>query len=446
MNQKLMHADEIEFISPYQVDGAGRVFSWNGDIYRGIVKERAAEYADLLRGSGMGSLVNAGLVPTEITSLTLPPYELVLHHHTVPFVSYCPEWNVEMLRDAALTTINVGQALSKLGYIMADAHPWNILFDGCKPLFVDVGSLVPLERQNLWPYMAFRSYFLFPLYLAANGYGAVTRSMQLQVFPVFTLGDVTRLLLGKMPLKALLQLRRIDRWLLQHSQSPTEEFFDRLREIVNLAPRSSAGTEWSSYQSIGEREGGSSRNDWPSKLRSVDQVLAERRPETVLDIGCNKGWFSRLAISYGAKVVGFDVDEPSLTALYLNGKQSGLPLMPLMIDVCQATPTHGRGGVYRSSQDRIQVDGVLSLATIHHLVFKQGMRFEAICKLHASYAKKWLLMEFVPAEDKHVESLMTRAYDWYRLEELCRVLRGYFKSVEVLESSPVPRKYLLCTK
>jgi SAM-dependent methyltransferase len=352
-----------------------------------------------------------------------------------------------MFRDAALTTISVGKALSKCGYIMADAHPWNILFDGCKPLFVDFGSILPLERRSIWPYMAFRAYFLFPLYLMTHGFKSVVRSMQLQVFPVFNLGDFTRLMLGRMPLKLLWKLRREDRWLLNHSDGPTGEFFDRLSELVRLAPSSSSGTtEWSAYQSIGEREGEGPRDKWPSKLRSVDQLLSEKRPETVLDIGCNKGWFSRLAANYGAKVVGMDVDEPSLVAVYRKGQREGLPVTPLLGDICQPTPAHGVGGVYRSAQERLHVDGVLSLATVHHLVFKQGMSFEAIARIHAAFAGKWLLIEFMPADDEHVRSMMTPRHGWYTLDRFRSALESQFRHVTILESSPKPRQYLLCTR
>jgi SAM-dependent methyltransferase len=371
---------------------------------------------------------------------------MVLKHQKVKFPTYCVEWTFEMLRDAALTTLNVGKELSARDFAMKDAHPWNILFDRCRPVFVDVGSILPKCDYPSWPYSSFRQYFLFPLLLMSAGYSDVVRAMQLRVFPAFNLGDVSRLLLGKTPFLTILKQRKADRWFWDHARSPDADYFEKLKDFVLEIPTSVPTTEWSDYQSIGERVGSEANTGWPPKLKSVDDVLEQTKPRTVLEVGCSKGWFAKLAARKGAEVIATDIDERSLTQLYTDVRRDGGAITPLLLDICQPTPAHGCGGVYKSAQDRLSADGVLSLATVHHLVFKYGMRFDAISRIHAAFAKSWLLLEFIPAEDVHVKPLMSARYDWYCRDELCRELKVYFRSIEILESSPSPRTYLMCTK
>ncbi len=49
---------------------------------------------------------------------------------------------------------------------LQDAHPWNILFDGHSPVFIDLGSITPVRQDIIWAaYQQFCNFFLFPLYL-----------------------------------------------------------------------------------------------------------------------------------------------------------------------------------------------------------------------------------------------------------------------------------------
>jgi SAM-dependent methyltransferase len=439
-------SSEVRFESPYQIDDVGRVFRWRDHIYRGIGESAQSDYRRLLASPDLGAMFEAGLVETEIVPQILPPYSMVVKHRTIPFPSYCEEWNVEMLRDAALTTIDLSERLLKSGYTIKDAHPWNILFDGSRPCFVDLGSVVSRERQPAWPYSAFRLYFLFPVLMIAAGFADLIRALQARVFPTLNLGDVTRLLLGRIPSRTLWRIRRVDRWLLGHATTPDAAYFQRLRDLMGEIPYRLPTTEWTEYESIGEREGLEEKAGWPPKLKSVDEVLRRLRPQTVLEVGCNKGWFSKLAAGHGASVIATDIDEPSLVTLYRECRARQLPITPLLMDICQPAPVHGLGGIYRAAHDRLKADGVLSLATIHHLVLKQGMTFEAVSRLHAEFAKRWLLIEFIPAEDRHVQGLIGPRTAWYCREGLCRALRPYFKDIQILASSPAPREYLLCTK
>ena len=56
------------------------------------------------------------------------------------------------------------------------------------------------------------------------------------------------------------------------------------------------------------------RGHWigDAEFRLLHRLLASRRPETLLDVGCGTGWFSRRFADAGFAVTGVDVDEESL--------------------------------------------------------------------------------------------------------------------------------------
>ena len=58
-----------------------------------------------------------------------------------------------MLKEAALLTLDLCIRLAEKELTLQDAHPWNILFDGHHPVFIDLGSITPVRPDIIWaPY------------------------------------------------------------------------------------------------------------------------------------------------------------------------------------------------------------------------------------------------------------------------------------------------------
>ena len=53
-----------------------------------------------------------------------------------------------MLKDAADAVLKLNIISNKYGYQTADCHGFNILFDGCTPRFIDLGSLIEIGSQE----------------------------------------------------------------------------------------------------------------------------------------------------------------------------------------------------------------------------------------------------------------------------------------------------------
>src|SRR4029079_18733966 len=102
MSTLLIPTEEIEFHPTSFCDRAGRLFSWKGELYRGITKHRASVLKKFLDDGSAQGLVDKGLIDTELTEFAVDGYEIVVKHRRVPFVSYASEWCPEMVKDAAL--------------------------------------------------------------------------------------------------------------------------------------------------------------------------------------------------------------------------------------------------------------------------------------------------------------------------------------------------------
>lgn len=118
------------------------------------------------------------LVQSELTPFSLDGYGLVIRHERVPFVSACFEWTPTMLKHAALLTLDLNLELAKSGLGMIDIHPWNILFDGPKPLHIDFSAIETVEDYDESWYPAFEMYhrfYVYPLLLMSIGQGRIAR-------------------------------------------------------------------------------------------------------------------------------------------------------------------------------------------------------------------------------------------------------------------------------
>lgn len=460
--------DEVEFHRLSFADDSGRLFWWNGELYRGVSPERSDLYRKLLEPGVVQSLIKKGLlVETELSPLSMNHYPLILKHRVVPFVSYVYEWPSLMLKEAALALLEIAMELAQENLTLQDAHPWNMLFDGSKPIYVDFGSIVPARNDTLWPAAnEFYRFFVYPLRLMNHGHARIARWLlhdyeqgvlpseceALVHHPLVHLsraiGSVARTVLPPVvrpPLKKLLRPLRLRRSSLESPGSMSRiEYLSQIRAEVENITIDLVRSEWSHYYEDGDYfPPFTPSSHWTPKHQSVYDVLTSIRPESVLDIGSNRGWHCQLAASLGISAVAFDTDETAINRLYCDVKNHDSPILPLVVDFCDPSP--GNQVLYCAS-DRLKCDLVLALALVHHLVFKHFLRFDSIVAGLHSFTKRSLAVEFIPKEDQFVSEWWSPEYGWYTLENFIAELRRYFGRLSVYPSDPTPRVLVVCEK
>ena len=454
-------------------DPNGRLFRWNEQLYRAIKPEVAGFYRDLLSNGTIQKLTGHGLVETEVTDLEIDGHGLILKHREIPVVSYPPEWCAAMLKDASLVTLDLMKNLADENLMLQDAHPWNILFDGTKPVFVDLGSIIPIGSSSHWVAAdEFRRFFLHPLMLMAEGHGRVARwllhdydqgVLQSEAIALSRIArrcfrpsrfreGVVRMGRQIVPLglKGFLKERlRGAKAVVRRNTSPSQcmrQETDHLRSLVEELPMADTRTEWSDY----DRDCFPSFTptaQWTPKHTSVQNVISTLQPSTLLDLGSNRGWFSQLAARQGVCVIASDVDEPAITKLYHDARAEHLGILPILLDFKYPEPGFGlRNEMFAPAIKRFRSDMVMALALVHHLVFKHRLNFEQIIAGLSPFVGRHLLVEFIAPEDRYVREWNPERFPWYSLGRFQAVLKREYSSITPFPSNLEHRTLLLCER
>jgi hypothetical protein len=145
-------------------DPSGYVVESNGKIFR-VVKSSHDSLFSLLENSKTVANKTALGQLIAYHEVSRTEEEILLEHPKIWFSSYPYEWTFGMLHDAAELTNNLARELLKEKLGLKDATPYNILFQGTKPVFVDIASIVKKEKGDpIWqPYGQFLRMFLLPL-------------------------------------------------------------------------------------------------------------------------------------------------------------------------------------------------------------------------------------------------------------------------------------------
>ena len=126
----------------------------------------AREWRDegVLSSATLLSPEDSAALPAEVADL-VHSGSIFVEQEPIWFPSYPYEWPPEMLRAAGQTTLRLARQALKAGFALKDATPYNIMFDGPCPVFIDLLSFEardPLEM--IWPpYAQFVRTFVYPL-------------------------------------------------------------------------------------------------------------------------------------------------------------------------------------------------------------------------------------------------------------------------------------------
>ena len=406
-----------------------------------------------------GRLVHTGILDTaEIEELRgNPEFDslfdemdagMVVEHERVPFASFPYEWPPEMLEAAGGLTVSLAEALLAEGLGLKDATPYNVLFCGPEPIFIDLTSVESRDPHDpVWlPYAQFSRTFLLPLLV--NKYFGVpldqlltTRREGIEPEEVYRLCGPLRKLIPP-----VLTQVSIPTWLAaRHSPDDATIYqkktlgdperarfilgslLKRLRRTLHrLSPTAKKGSAWSEYMI-------SCHSYVPAEFQEkqvfVENVMAEFSPQKVLDAGCNTGHFSVLAAQRGARVVAIDTDPVVVGHLWRTARTRRLDILPLVVNLTHPTPALGwRNHECPGFLDRARgaFDAVLMLAVVHHMLVSERIPLEQILDLAAELTTQLLVIEFVAPDDPMFRRL-TRGRDHLftdltpsRFEAVCR--------------------------
>ena len=356
--------------------------------------------------------------PREFASQFPANYRLV-EHERIPFPSFPSEWPPEMLATAGFLTLDLAEQCLPHGWRLKDASPYNILFRGPAPVFVDLLSFEPRDvLVGLWPaYAQFVRTFLLPLladpaspslWLAHRDglepeqvYRSLPWSRRL-TRPGLTLASLPTWFAGRAESDATLYRPRTTDP--EKASFTLRAMFHGLRRQLQRLSSSAETTaqkdsHWSAYL---DTQTHYNAQQFAAKESFVRSVLDEFHPRRVLDAGANTGHFSELAANAGASVVAIDSDTAVVGRLWRRASKKKLDILPLVVDLCRPTPALGwRNRESASFLDRASghFDLLLMLAVVHHMLVTERVPLEEILDLAAALTTDLLLLEFVEPAD-----------------------------------------------
>lgn len=349
----------------------------------------------------------------------------------VEFISYPYEWCFEMLKDAALVTLQVNSTALSHGMMLKDATAFNVQYHKGRMTFIDTTSFMFYEPGMMWgAYRQFCQHFLYPLLcmksLQANVWrgtiDGITADDAVKIIPnryrfvpAYWAHLYSQAMKSTATGKNQMKIPKIALMaLLNHLEK-----FVRSLEYKNRS-------DWTNY---GEAGSYTDKADL-HKQTVIKQWLRELHPGTLADLGANLGLYSSMAAAIGHKVISIDSDHDCVNEMY---HREAFPT--LLVDLCNPTPAIGWENTERKSfLERLHVDTVLALALIHHLCIGNNVPVSFVAQMLAEHCRT-LIIEFVPPEDKQAVKLRgQKNIPEYNYQKFIEAFTRYFK---ITEQTPI---------
>lgn len=413
-------------------DRRGYVFTSGERILRSVDASAAETIRGFMASRVFERLVGTGqLVATKVASddpiaLGIANSTLLLEHARIPFVSHPYEWPFSALRAAALLQLDLHLELLEHGYTLTDASAYNIQFRGPDPVFIDFLSVDRYVEGSYWSgHRQFCDQFLCPLLFSARlgiPYNAMYRG-RLEGISAGELVSLLRLR-DKFSFQVLLNVvlparfeaaarrgRVVPRAVAARRPLPKQALVRMLsglrRWIARLNPPARL-TDWTSYAAentyeVAERS---------AKDEFVARAVRAAAPAAVIDLGCNTGDYSAVALGAGAGfVIGVEADEATADLAYVRARREKLNLLPLVQDAANPSPSQGWLGAERASfESRADFDFLVALAVEHHLAIGRNIPLDQVVRFLVGLAPRGVI-EFVQKTDTTVRRMLSLRED-----------------------------------
>ncbi len=402
-----------------------RTFYYENSFYRAtlptainLVKDNSFQFL-------LNSLAKDGFIPeTTQVPIEIEGFGKIYKQHTEFFNVPMSYANPIQLKEAALLFINLCKSLHKKNLCLIDGHCYNIIVQGLnKPLWCDVGSIIPSQGENYFnDIVECIKFMIYPLLLRSKS---------------FDLGDMMRHCTTAGITNAAAGALRLAT---PKTFSPKRgEALNELEKFVQDIDFPWEKTLWSNYHDS------KINNDdidtkivphAPNRDALITRLLKLLKPKTVVDIAANAGVFSRLAARLGAEVLAIEPDETAVASghLYLreHGAANSVKFMVAGADGNLKQPA----------------DVALALALTHHLFLTNHHPWKLIVRYLSGHTNKHLITEFMP-NGLMVHEKQPNLPANYTLELFVEQLERYFSKVEIIERE-VPkgsanRILILCT-
>jgi hypothetical protein len=351
-----------------------------------------------------------------------------------------------MVNAAGLAFLDILDEAWQRGYTCKDAHLFNFVFRGMRPVWVDIGSFVRRDRLDApAPWLAeFNTVIAAPLRMWADGSGHLARCAIRH--PTSRLPADEFLAYRHPLLRGHSRLMRGVRWLLAarrnaasiQEQSARARLFKavfaippasavrRSRKLVKplRCPPSSA---WGGYQD--DYVGKDGKIALSGRFARIVELVGQHRPDSVVELAGNSGVVSQVIAERhpGTRVVCTDFDPVAIDRLFERARTAALPnLSAAVLDFM--VPEYTSAEI--PPETRFAGDCVLALAITHHLLLTQGYDYDTVFAQIRRYTRNLAFVEFMPL-GLHDGRSAPPLPAWYSLDAFSAAFSRHFERLHM---------------
>ena len=416
-------------------DPAGKIVYFNNKILRLLNDEGKNRFQFLKKDNLLENciskkfLIESNEVTNEILNLEEFKNKTVLEHNKLDYISYPYDWSFDQLKDAAIPHLDFHIFLLNNNASLIDASAYNIQFNGCKTIFIDILSIKKYEDGEYWKaHKQFCENFLNPLVLKSkknidfnnwfrgNLEGITTKDLNslLTLKDKFSYNIFTQVVLLNYLERKALKNKAIDLKQVNQKKFPKSSFLgmlNNLKKFISSLELKKEKTIWDDY---------SQKNTYKEeeenlKKKIVKEFSSKYKFQILADLGCNDGVYSKICLENGCNfVVGFDYDLNTINNAYKIAKKEKLNFLPLYFDA--SNPSSNLGWYQNERKgyiERINFSGMLSLAFEHHLAIAKNIPLNQVLEWLIKTAPQGLI-EFVPKNDETIKKMLTLKGDIFK--------------------------------
>jgi hypothetical protein len=430
------------------IDSTGTTFHHDGRFFRAIKKEAQNDVIDLLNCGLIDELSRKKLFPkTTIADFHVNGYDLILEHERVHPVTYPFEWSFSMLKDAALCILQVVEISLKYGYGLHDLHNYNVIFEGCHPMFVDLGSL----RKNLRfsdKIEQFIDYNFLPIKLFSMGEMTFAKRIladeyteRYQPYTYYHKSQLTEKLLRELlsgnfrnRIKMLLNYFGF-----KYKLSFRHQTVKNLETAITGLLNNNTRTQWGNYQMTCQGDG---HFELTNRFRRIIEIINHLQVSEILDVGGNQGFLTRQIIENCPsvnKAVCIDYDENAIEAFYEYSKPSdhSRTLTPVHANILFPENVN----YFDPFVTRMKSELVTALALTHHLILSQEFPVDFVFRQFRNLSTKYILVEFMPL-GLWDGAGSPKTPDWYTIDWF---RNGLMKHFDIINEEKLEENRILFT-
>jgi hypothetical protein len=134
----------------------------------------------------------------------------------------------------------------------------------------------------------------------------------------------------------------------------------------------------------------------------------------------------------GADIVSFNSNVEAVTLAYRIVRRRRLPLLPLVLDFTDPTPSRGIDGHSTlSARERLQGQLVIGPGCMPTIASNLNLRTDLVVRGLAAFSSRWLILNGVPRSGPGADGLGEASTSWH-LDSLMPILSGRFRRVDIV--------------